>query len=814
MPHCVKCQANLPNPAELIRHYKFVHFISVTGESIQCSECQRHYWCLKSLQNHFSRCHAQEEANFFDPFFEEPDNDNEIHEPQSENEENDINVEPNNPVVIGNPKDVLHKEAVDFIAYLYSTVNIPRNYVEKVRGGVSGIISTVQTIFKEKLENSLPEDVMRRDVDPLLNLLSNIFEPLKTEYRTLKLFENEGTYIAPKEIEIGERKDRRKENFKIRIVSVPVTAQYVPLPLILQKFFEQPDVLKKTLAYETKLLSETSYVSNFIQSEYWKKILNKNPGKKIFPVFLYIDDFETGNPLGSRAGVHKLSGVYMTLPIIPPEFRSTLRCIFLVMLFHSEDRKLFSYHDFFKELIPDLNRLSENGLSFNIECFSGKLHFQLALLQGDNLAHHEVGGFAESFNCNYPCIYCKVHKDILHFQVEEDENLRRTIEMYQNDLQLNNVSETGIISECVLNKVEGWHVVNSLAPDLQHDILEGTAKYVMGLVLHHCIFTKKYFTVEEFNLMILNFDFGVNSHENKPPPQTEKHLREKKIKMSSAEMLHFLKYLGVMYSNFVPPTDEFWLLYLALRKILSLILSPRLQAGCDTLLKAYVKELNELYLKISGSHLQNKFHHLVHYPTLLRHFGNLKDLWNMRTEGYHKISKLVASSVPTRKNLCKTIAIRHQLNLNWLFRSNQFYPDRLKVGPSEDFDIELLPNYEQMGCPNDKKLFKHCYHAEVNGTAYDKNMVVCYDFNDTHPEFAIIKKILIFNAESVHFIGRKLKVLYYDVHAAAYLVEPVSKTESCPHIFINQCDLHQYAPFPLLTGNEGGSYIASFGLFE
>lgn len=61
----------------------------------------------------------------------------------------------------------------------------------------------------------------------------------------------------------------------------------------------------------------------------------------ILPVFVYYDDYECGNPLGSRKGVHKLGGVYVLLPFLPPEFRSNLQNIFLLEIFVGKDRKLY-----------------------------------------------------------------------------------------------------------------------------------------------------------------------------------------------------------------------------------------------------------------------------------------------------------------------------------------------------------------------------------------------------------------------------------------------------------------------------------------
>lgn len=99
------------------------------------------------------------------------------------------------------------------------------------------------------------------------------------------------------------------------------------------------------------------------------KILKKNfPNKIIYPIFLYFDDAEMGNPLGSHSGVHKMGCVYYTISAIPPEYLSALENIFSAFLFHSTDRgeHKFNNKTLFSSLITvitELIDLQEIGIS-------------------------------------------------------------------------------------------------------------------------------------------------------------------------------------------------------------------------------------------------------------------------------------------------------------------------------------------------------------------------------------------------------------------------------------------------------------------
>lgn len=63
--------------------------------------------------------------------------------------------------------------------------------------------------------------------------------------------------------------------------------------------------------------------------------------KKItLPLFLYYDDFEVNNPLGSHAGAQKLA-VYISMACLPHELSSSLNYIYLLDLFKTDDKVCF-----------------------------------------------------------------------------------------------------------------------------------------------------------------------------------------------------------------------------------------------------------------------------------------------------------------------------------------------------------------------------------------------------------------------------------------------------------------------------------------
>lgn len=85
------------------------------------------------------------------------------------------------------------------------------------------------------------------------------------------------------------------------------------------------------------LLENPDPIKNIIQTDKWNSMIRKD--KVTFPFLLYKDEFEAGNPLGSRATVHHLSGImYGKLMYFPAEYASRVTSIFLLQGGHEAER--------------------------------------------------------------------------------------------------------------------------------------------------------------------------------------------------------------------------------------------------------------------------------------------------------------------------------------------------------------------------------------------------------------------------------------------------------------------------------------------
>ena len=94
---------------------------------------------------------------------------------------------------------------------------------------------------------------------------------------------------------------------------------------------------------------------------------------------MYEDDFECGNSLGSHATIYKMAGMYLSLPCLPPQFRSKLDNIFLVPIAHAQD--IASNPDFviYNDTINMLNNLSTTGIEIEAEQKKIQIIFQVVI---------------------------------------------------------------------------------------------------------------------------------------------------------------------------------------------------------------------------------------------------------------------------------------------------------------------------------------------------------------------------------------------------------------------------------------------------
>uniref|UniRef100_A0A2S2NY01 Uncharacterized protein n=1 Tax=Schizaphis graminum TaxID=13262 RepID=A0A2S2NY01_SCHGA len=145
---------------------------------------------------------------------------------------------------------------------------------------------------------------------------------------------------------------------------------------------------------------------------------------------------------------------------------------------------------------------------------------------------------------------------------------------------------------------------------------------------------------------------------------------------------------------------------------------------------------------------------MLHYNTLLKKFGPLVSLWSMRFEAKHRISKISANTSSNRRNICKTLAIKHQLQLNDMFLKGTL-SDEIEIGPSKfiiDIEVEEIKKHN-MQIDSIDLLIKSPWIL-IKGTKYKPKMVLTLNIQENElPKFCIIEQIYLYIIISMSFLS-------------------------------------------------------------
>lgn len=786
MPVCCVCRRTFKTLKKLYKHIKDIHQPNGPLNAYKCVEtnCNRSFSTKRSYTNHFKREHTniaisevsnEQVAELFSQTSNEVDSpqDYETHAVNSESVAEDINSSYCNDTFSDFKKDI-EVQLLKFICTLYGHASIPRNQVQKIVENLDHLIAfclkSVQTRIVAVLQQEQNNDSLSK-VTEIFNDYDDIFLQFSSEYRRFKYFEESKLLIKPKPYRVGQVIGQKKVGHKRIPVPINLYGQHISLVSTFETFFNSGNILKSILDYQKRLLEDTTDFSNFIQGKYWREKFSKD-SRVLIPFFIFSDEYEAGNPLSSHSGIHKICGTYVSFPTLPPEYRSKLENIFIVLLFHASDRKKFGNWPTFRPLIEEINRIHEKGIQVNITDFKGTVFPIFALLIGDNLGIHGMCGFAESFTCNYPCHICRMKIEVIRTACIEDATLLRNVTNYQEDLDTNDLTKTGVKEICHWNRVSGFHVTENVSLEVMHDLLKGVCNYDLVLILNHLISTKV-FTLSFLNSRIENHDYGPLDSANRPLAITSDELSNGSLRMTAAETFIFVCHLGLLVGDKVNDDNRFWKLYSVLRQIMDIVFAPSLTEDSIEKLDGLVEYHNWLYLDLSDGNLKNKFHHMVHYQNHLKKFGPLVHLWALRGEQKHQQSKAAAYVILSRRNVTYSLGLKHGLQVMNLL-VNGFKNLVTEVSPKsfwiEKSEVEVLENLEVPDSFPSGQLLSTEW-VKLQGILYaEKFIIIAEILNDT-PLFLEIHSIFLSENDQVYFVCKNVNIIEFDSHVHAYKVQ-------------------------------------------
>lgn len=309
--------------------------------------------------------------------------------------------EPINDLPIIN--DRFKKITYKYLSKLYLDKSLSRTVIQRIIESTSELLSIVGTMLKNDVIATDDTQDNLRDIVSFLN--SPFFDNL-TEFKRMQLMKKAGFYVAPRKIFIRQRIDDKVINGTIVRVPVKVTITFVSLRILFKAIFSSPRLFEIAHTYMHQQ-NHDDIVYDTIHTSSWKtKQRQFFADKFVIPLYIYYDEFECNNPIGSHTGIHKIGAVYVSLRCFPLEFQSQLSNIFLALLAHYQDIASEG-NEIFRVLVQELIFLESEGISVDRgNGISQKIYFSLAMILGDNAGLNSILGYS-SCSSNFFCRICK-----------------------------------------------------------------------------------------------------------------------------------------------------------------------------------------------------------------------------------------------------------------------------------------------------------------------------------------------------------------------------------------------------------------------
>ncbi|KAF4525107.1 hypothetical protein B566_EDAN006330 [Ephemera danica] len=240
----------------------------------------------------------------------------------------------------------------------------------------------------------------------------------------------------------------------------------------------------------------------------------------------------------------------------------------------------------------------------------------------------------------------------------ESEQAVRFAQRLARERGSHRLSYKGIKGDSVFNKVDDFHITQTLCPCSFHDIFEGVV-HDMTLFIKYFV-KQKWFTYKRLNRRINSFKYKASDKINMPMTVKE-----------GAKTLTLL----------------------ILRHISEVVCSHEVSPSQICELQSNIEKYLILRAKLFPQNpLRSKHHYLRHYAILLSRFGPLINVFTMRCESKHLIFKIIAKQCKNFKCISKTCAFKHQLYLSYLEKSRTYF-DAIEYKLSSDYNT--LPDCDE-----------------------------------------------------------------------------------------------------------------------
>lgn len=740
--HCPRCPYFSDQFTKVLNHIGFVHGAE-NNFSILCGidGCPSSYKLFSSYRTHIYRCHKQVLRETGSNLSTEK-TDEDAQNFRDDGSDADMAQAPDTDTMGASSES--NEEFLDFLGEARGAIwnfffnvtencKLPHTVAEKVFSDLQLVFEQIMKAFANEMASKLDLSAMSPDVLSLLrcSFLPDLFKGIQSRHLREQYAKAHSPYVEPRKCELGSHGDKY---------------HYVPLPRVLEKLCEVPDIAAQLMTRQARCDDPKVY-RDYTDGLLFQSIKDLIPDGTQYTIFilLYSDEVEICNPLGAKRGVHKLLAVYFTLLNLHAKHRSQLRFIHLVLLAKYDDVQTYGLEKVLSPLIEDINELGMCGVRFIDRGQVQNAQVFVFCVCGDNLSMNRLGGFTCCFSRGRVCRFCMASSKRLPELTTEDFCTIRTAQAHEGHLQavsLNpkaNKKLYGVNERSPMLEVPYFDVTRQLPPDLMHDILEGGFECVLRPVLNALI-EDDVLSYSDLD-RITSFQYGANDSKNKPVAINRSFLtRKASLKGTATEKWCLLRLMSIILGDLVPEENADWELYLQFREIVDICFATVIPSEylpyLETAVQAFLVAFAERY---GTAAIIPKLHFLVHYARFIREVGPLPQFWSMRFEAKHQYLKSLASRIKNFRNVTLTLSKRHQLLQSHQLKDMSLAAE-LVASSGKPVEQSALPACAQGVLPLDAH---QVTHAAVDHRSYRCGDILVRAAQNDGPEFWRVEALYV-----------------------------------------------------------------------
>jgi hypothetical protein len=342
---------------------------------------------------------------------------------------------------------------------------LPQITVQSISFYISTLFDMVLKLIKTKTSTS--SFISTNDFDTFFAQINWIINSIsKSEYQFLKQCKNYFRYQPPTEIVLNTNEER---------------AYYIPLKQSITSMLENEQLLKSIIDninhLSTCIAKDKDLILSNRQGHSIKSNLSHQTNSNALLLKLYTDDISITNPIGAKRDSHKFTCFYYLLDDMPEISRSRVNSIGLFCMCYTQQLKDQNNQTILMDvLVNDLNKLQNERIT--ISCPSSRIYFVFSVVCADNLAANEIGGFQRTFSSGSFCRHCFITYEERLIPLTDISFVPRTIlkhDMILSRIIANNNDRIiqGVKCHSWFKNLIGFHLTQSLPPDIMHDVAEG-----------------------------------------------------------------------------------------------------------------------------------------------------------------------------------------------------------------------------------------------------------------------------------------------------------------------------------------------------